>query len=34
MSLSFSDFQKQDLKFDINKLRDACNSVLNNKQKR
>ena len=31
MSLSFSDFQKQDLKFDINKLRDACNRVLKNK---
>ena len=29
MSLSFNDFQKQDIKFDITKLRDACTKVLN-----
>ena len=28
MSLSFNDFQKQELKFDINKLRSACDQVL------
>ena len=28
MSLSFSDFQKQDVKFNINKLRQACDQVL------
>ena len=28
MSLSFNDFQKQDLKFDINELRKACDDVL------
>ena len=28
MSLSFSDFQKQDVKFNINKLREACDQVL------
>ena len=28
MSLSFNDFQKQDITFDINKLRLACNEVL------
>ena len=29
MSLSFNDFQKQDIKFDITKLREACTKVLN-----
>ena len=29
MSLSFNDFQKQDIKFDISKLREACTKVLN-----
>ena len=29
MSLSFNDFQIQDIKFDINKLREACTKVLN-----
>ena len=29
MSLSFNDFQKQDIKFDIIKLREACSKVLN-----
>ena len=29
MSLSFNDFQKQDISFDINKLRNACDDVLN-----
>ena len=29
MSLSFNDFQKQDIKFDIAKLREACTKVLN-----
>ena len=28
MSLSFNDFQKQDISFDINKLRNACDDVL------
>ena len=28
MSLSFHDFQKQDISFDINKLRNACDDVL------
>ena len=28
MSLSFNDFQKQDLKFDINKLKKACDNIL------
>ena len=28
MSLSNNDFQKQDLNFDINKLREACDQVL------
>tara|TARA_Y100000591_G_C21654760_1_gene604723 strand:- start:232 stop:822 length:591 start_codon:yes stop_codon:yes gene_type:complete len=28
MSLSFNDFQKQDLKFDISKLKQACDDVL------
>ena len=28
MSLSFNDFQKQDIKFDIKKLQEACNEVL------
>ncbi|MDP7541552.1 MAG: aspartyl/asparaginyl beta-hydroxylase domain-containing protein [Candidatus Pelagibacter bacterium] len=31
MSLSFNDFQKQDISFDINKLRNACDDVLKNK---
>ena len=29
MSLSLNDFQKQDLAFNINKLREACDQVLN-----
>ena len=28
MSLNFNDFQKQNIKFDINKLKKACNEVL------
>ena len=28
MSLNFNDFQKQDIKFDISELRNACNEVL------
>ncbi len=28
MSLNFNDFQKQNIKFDINKLKRACNEVL------
>ena len=28
MSLSFNDFQKQNISFDINKLRKACDEVL------
>ena len=28
MSLTFNDFQKQDLKFDISKLKQACDDVL------
>ena len=28
MSLSFNDFQKQDLKFDVNKLKYACDEIL------
>ena len=28
MSLSINDFQKQDISFDINKLREACDQVL------
>mgnify|MGYP003321113926 CR=1 FL=1 len=28
MSLSFNDFQKQKIKFDINKLKEAYNQVL------
>ena len=28
MSLNFNDFQKQDIKFDISQLRNACDEVL------
>ena len=28
MPLNFNDFQKQDIKFDISKLRNACDQVL------
>ena len=31
MSLVNNDFQKQDLKFDIEKLREACDQVLKEK---
>ena len=31
MSLSFNDFQKQDLKFDINKLQKAYKEISNHK---
>ena len=31
MSLELNDFQKQDIKFDINKLRNACDEVLRKK---
>ena len=29
MSQILNDFQKQDIKFDINKLRNACDEILN-----
>ena len=31
MSLELNDFQKQDINFDINKLRNACDEVLRKK---
>ena len=31
MTLNFNDFHKQDLNFDINKLKEACDQVLKEK---